>query len=58
MTEADKEIIGRVEELAGKKGWKMSHVALAWLVSKGAASIVGLTPSRGSMRHATCAANL
>ena len=41
LTEADEEIIRRVEDLAGKKGWKMSHVALAWLKSKGATPIVG-----------------
>lgn len=29
--EPDLTIIKRVEELAGKKGWKMSQVALAWI---------------------------
>jgi aryl-alcohol dehydrogenase-like predicted oxidoreductase len=41
LTDADDEIIRRVEELAGKKGWKMSHVALAWLREKGAVPIQG-----------------
>jgi aryl-alcohol dehydrogenase-like predicted oxidoreductase len=41
MTEADEEIVRRVEELAGKKGWTMSHVALAWHKSKGTVPIVG-----------------
>jgi aryl-alcohol dehydrogenase-like predicted oxidoreductase len=41
LTEADEEIIRRVEQLAGKKGWKMSHVALAWHRSKGTVPIVG-----------------
>ena len=40
-TEADKEIIRRVEELATKKGSKMSNVALAWHKSKGSVPIVG-----------------
>ena len=29
-TDTDQKIIARVEELAKKKGWKMSQVALAW----------------------------
>lgn len=32
-TEADKEIVDRVEELAGKKGVSMAQVALAWSLS-------------------------
>lgn len=43
LTEEDKIIIGRVEELAKKKGWKMSQVALAWTVQKGANPIVGFS---------------
>ncbi|KAF2083378.1 Aldo/keto reductase [Saccharata proteae CBS 121410] len=43
MTGKDPEIIKRVEELAGKKGWKMSQVALAWVVQKGALPIVGFS---------------
>ncbi|KAI0140654.1 aldo-keto reductase [Pestalotiopsis sp. NC0098] len=39
----DAAIISRVEELAGKKGWKMSHVALAWIIQKGTIPIVGLS---------------
>ena len=42
LTEADTKIISRVEELAKKKGWKMSQVALAWSMSKGISSpIIG-----------------
>lgn len=41
LTEADLETIKRVGELAEKKGWKMSHVGLAWLRSKDAVPIVG-----------------
>ncbi|KAH8893935.1 Aldo/keto reductase [Thozetella sp. PMI_491] len=41
LTEADNEIIRRVEKVANDKGWKMSHVALAWIRSKGAVPIVG-----------------
>ena len=32
--ESDKKIIGRVEELAKKKQWKMAQVSLAWAASK------------------------
>nr|QFR37193.1 aldo-keto reductase [Cyberlindnera americana] len=39
---ADVEIVQRVEELAKKKQTKMSCIALAWLVSKGAHPIVGI----------------
>lgn len=39
---ADAEIISRVEELAKKKGTKMSCIALSWLVSKGAHPICGV----------------
>jgi aryl-alcohol dehydrogenase-like predicted oxidoreductase len=42
-TSADDEIIKRVEELANKKGWKMSQVALAWIVQKGTIPIVGFS---------------
>ncbi|KAL6713529.1 hypothetical protein ACLMJK_008994 [Lecanora helva] len=38
LPEADISIIGRVEELASRKGWKMSHIALAWLQQKGISS--------------------
>ena len=43
ITEADLTIIKRVEELANKKGWKMSHVALAWIIQKGTIPIVGFS---------------
>jgi aryl-alcohol dehydrogenase-like predicted oxidoreductase len=42
LTEADQIIIKRVQELAEKKGLKMSQVALAWLRGKGCIPIVGL----------------
>lgn len=41
MTKQDEEIIARVEEVAEKRGWKMSHVALAWHANKGTIPIVG-----------------
>jgi aryl-alcohol dehydrogenase-like predicted oxidoreductase len=37
------EIIGRVEELANKKGWKMSQVALAWIGTRCASPIIGFS---------------
>lgn len=43
MTTEDQEIVKRVQELADKKGWKMSHVALAWVLQKGANPIVGFS---------------
>jgi len=39
----DKEIIQRVQDLAKKKGWKMSHVALAWIIQKKTIPIVGFS---------------
>ncbi|RFU24028.1 hypothetical protein B7463_g12313, partial [Scytalidium lignicola] len=42
ITSVDEEIVRRVEELATKKGWKMSVVALVWHKSKGSVPIVGL----------------
>ncbi|KAK2042738.1 aldo-keto reductase [Colletotrichum somersetense] len=41
LTEADENIIRRVEEVAEKKGWTMSHVALAWVRCKGGIPITG-----------------
>lgn len=42
--ETDISIISRVEEVAKNKGWKMSHVALAWLNYKGISSpIIGFS---------------
>ncbi|KAI9749841.1 MAG: hypothetical protein M4579_006718 [Chaenotheca gracillima] len=39
----DEEIIDRVEELANKKGWKMSHVALAWINQRITSPIIGFS---------------
>lgn len=41
VSPADEETIRRVEQLATKKGWKMSQVALIWHNSKGSVPIVG-----------------
>jgi len=42
--EDSQEIVKRVEEMAEKKGWTMTQVALAWLLEKGVSSpIVGLS---------------
>jgi len=43
LTPVDVKIIERVQELADKKGWKMSHVALAWIKQKGTIPIVGFS---------------
>lgn len=31
-----------MEDLAGRKGWKMSQILLLWIVQKGAVLIVGM----------------
>lgn len=41
--EPDETIIDRVEELAKKKGWKMSQVALAWLNKRISSPIIGFS---------------
>lgn len=41
LSDADLQIIQRVEELAKKKGWKMAQVALAWIATKVSSPIVG-----------------
>ncbi|KAK2804744.1 hypothetical protein FQN50_006482 [Emmonsiellopsis sp. PD_5] len=41
-TETDIAIIGRVEELAKKKGCSMAQISIAWSLSKGVNPIVGL----------------
>jgi len=43
FSDADKAIINRVEELAKKKGWTMTQVALAWVGMKVASPIVGMS---------------
>ncbi|KAG6915928.1 hypothetical protein DXG01_009258 [Tephrocybe rancida] len=42
ITAADREIVTRVEELAGKKGVKMGQIALAWVASKTSSPIIGV----------------
>ncbi|KAI5121969.1 hypothetical protein M0805_002039 [Coniferiporia weirii] len=42
-SEADKAIISRVEEVATKRGWTMSQVALAWINGKVSSPIVGMS---------------
>ncbi|KAG6844301.1 hypothetical protein H0H87_008033 [Tephrocybe sp. NHM501043] len=42
LTEADRAIVNRVEEIATKKGVKMGQVALAWATAKVSSSIVGV----------------
>jgi aryl-alcohol dehydrogenase-like predicted oxidoreductase len=39
--EPDETIIKRVQELADGKGWKMSHVALAWINTRVTSPIIG-----------------
>ena len=44
-SEADRAIIARVQEIAERRGWKMSQVALAWVLARPGvtAPIVGTT---------------
>ena len=42
-TEADIEILTRVNELAAKKGWKPGQVSLAWINKKVSSPIVGIS---------------
>jgi aryl-alcohol dehydrogenase-like predicted oxidoreductase len=39
----DRQIINRVEEIAKKHGWKMSHVALAWINKRISSPIIGFS---------------
>jgi aryl-alcohol dehydrogenase-like predicted oxidoreductase len=41
--EPDITIIKRVQEIADKKGWKMSHVALAWINKRVSSPIIGFS---------------
>lgn len=41
--ETDRQIIGRVHELAQKKGWPMSHVALSWINKRVTSPIIGFS---------------
>jgi aryl-alcohol dehydrogenase-like predicted oxidoreductase len=43
VSDVDTEIIKRVQKLASEKGWKMSHVALAWIIQKDTIPIVGFS---------------
>jgi aryl-alcohol dehydrogenase-like predicted oxidoreductase len=43
LSNADMEIIKRVIEIAQKKGWSQSQVALAWIIQKGTVPIVGFS---------------
>ena len=42
FSKEDHEIVNRVEEIAKKRGWKMSEVALSWLGTKVTSPIVGI----------------
>ncbi|KAI0887144.1 Aldo/keto reductase [Annulohypoxylon maeteangense] len=44
--EPDLTIISRVQEIAAKKGWPMSHVALAWINKRVASPIIGFSSNK------------
>ncbi|KAF2760372.1 aldo-keto reductase [Pseudovirgaria hyperparasitica] len=54
-TDADVQIVKRVQEVAEKKGWKMSQVGLAWHKAKGTIPIVGLSSTRQDRMDEACA---
>ncbi|KAF9871349.1 putative aldo keto reductase protein [Colletotrichum karsti] len=43
LTAADERIIERVQEVAGRRKWPMSHVALAWVLNRVASPIIGFS---------------
>lgn len=43
QSESDQEVIKRVQELAERKGWKMSTVALAWINKRISSLIIGFS---------------
>jgi aryl-alcohol dehydrogenase-like predicted oxidoreductase len=43
LPEPDLTIVKRVQEIAEKKGWKMSHVALAWINKRVTSPIIGFS---------------
>ncbi|KAH6884280.1 aldo/keto reductase [Thelonectria olida] len=43
LSDADVEIISRVQEVATKRGWSMAHVALAWTAKRVTSPIVGFS---------------
>ncbi|KAF2129329.1 aldo-keto reductase-like protein [Dothidotthia symphoricarpi CBS 119687] len=43
LSDVDRKIIGRVEELAKKHDWKMSHVAMAWINKRVSSPIIGFS---------------
>ncbi|KAG8529018.1 uncharacterized protein KY384_006708 [Bacidia gigantensis] len=55
VTDADQEIVKRVEEVAVKRGCKMVQVALAWLRGKGCVPIVGLNSGNVGRMEEACA---
>jgi aryl-alcohol dehydrogenase-like predicted oxidoreductase len=54
FTEANETINRRVQDVAERKGWKMSQVALAWVRAKGCIPIVGLTSTSIERLNAVC----
>lgn len=55
ITEADEVINKRVQEVAERKGWKMSQVALSWIRGKGCIPIVGLNSANIERLDEACA---
>ena len=43
LSEADLEIIGRVEKVAKDRGWNMTEVALAWVNKRSTSPIIGFS---------------
>ncbi|CZT42938.1 related to aryl-alcohol dehydrogenases [Rhynchosporium secalis] len=43
LSDEDNKTIQRVQEIAEKKGWKMSHVAMAWINKRVSSPIIGFS---------------
>ncbi|KAI9711870.1 MAG: hypothetical protein M1820_002015 [Bogoriella megaspora] len=54
-TDADKNVVLRVEEVANKKGCTMTQVALAWLRAKGCIPIIGMNSPNIERLDEACA---
>ena len=46
LSDTDISIIGRVQEIAEKNGWPMSHVALAWVNQRISSPIIGFSSNK------------
>lgn len=55
LADCDEIIAKRVQEVAGKRGWTMTQVALAWIKGRGCNPIVGLNSTSIQRLDEACA---